>query len=261
LIDARLNADWYRVKFNLAALHANWSTSLDDDDRECGEAKEHRQKAHLQAEELAKAALEQLVEGRGEADPALLGLLEKSILPSALILYSGTAPRPGAGEPHAHATEPPGNPRQLLDDLRTGLRPVEARRYVERSDLLTPRTLYNLACASAQAGDVEEGKDYLQRALSSGSKAERDQLAQRAASDPSLGPLREADVFSAPEPAHFQVSVQEAIDSVLETLFESKRYVVEEAPADAEAALAEEEAEEAEPSAEEEEENGPTATA
>jgi hypothetical protein len=251
LIAKQLNPDWYRIKYNLAALHANWAALDEGESSAPDEQADHRKEAHSGAKELAEAALEQLVEGTGKADPALLTLLEKSILPSALILYSGTAQDPEKGEQHFYAERTPGNLEQLLADMRTGLSPEHAFGFVASAKRPTARTLYNLACAAAQAGDTTAAESYLQRALSSGSEAERRQLAQRSAVDPTLRPLSVDDIFGDISQEDFRTRAQEAAQSLVETL----RSRIEEAGAQASAEA--EEAESSEAEEEEEEENGP----
>lgn len=218
MIAARLNPDWYRVKYNLAALHANWAASLESNDEEGrAEALEHRKTAHSLARELAKVALEQLVEHPDDLNPALSALLEKSILPAALVIYGGTGSRlSDKGARHFHLHDPPKDRRQLLDLVRKGLSEHEALRYAAASTPHpTPRTLYNLACAHTQNGNLEEAERYLEKALSAGPEAERKQLAQRAATDPTLRSLREAGRFEAGER-------QTIIERVLDALFGSE---------------------------------------
>lgn len=253
MIEAHLNPDWYRVKYNLAALHANWSASLTtggEDER--AEAVAHRRTAHAQASELAEAALEQLVERPGEANPALLSLLEKSILPATLILYGGTGSRRkksggASGRFFLHGS--PSNHRELLGYVRTGLNDGEALQYAASIQRPTPRVLYNLACAYAQEGSFEKARGCLQKALRAGPEAERKQLAQRAAADPTLRPLRDDGDFGFAETVSLRLRGQEIAERLIRTLF-GYEWTVEEAE-EADATAAEEE---------EEEEDGPTET-
>ncbi|MGN6556915.1 MAG: tetratricopeptide repeat protein [Solirubrobacterales bacterium] len=254
MIEARLNPDWYRVKYNLAALHANWAATFDPGEKtECVEAVEHRGRAHTHAQELIEAALEQLVERENETDPALLSLLEKSILPTALILYGGTGPRMTTqGTPHRefHLHDPPRDLHELLTTVRSGLDERGALRYAaSMQQPIPPRTLYNLACAYAQDEEFEEAKACLEKALRTAPERERKQLAARAKVDPSLRPLREAEVYEHVETG----SVAKVTRDFREFLKKAMASRLEQERAEA--------AEEASEAVEADEEEGPTATA
>lgn len=187
MIAPEQNADWYRVKYNLAALYATWSRTGDKKKRE------HRDSALQESRTLAIVALEQIVvrtgRGYGQGDPVLRSFLEESIVPAALLVYAGMHPD-GEG-PRRNPEGGTLAPEKLLAALRgEGLSGEQAIAYVLARHSRQPRIAYNLACVYAGWGSEKAARTQLWRAIElSGSGAPR--LAQWALRDPALKGLLE----------------------------------------------------------------------
>jgi hypothetical protein len=195
LIAARLNPDWYRVKYSLAALHTNWAGTLREaEPRDEKAIESHLEQGHKLSEEVARDSLQQLVERPAKkTSTPLRKLLEDAVLPAALNLYAATgtgSADAGLGQEWDEQDET-GDQRQLLAYLEEGLDERVALDYVTTHAPPTPRVLYNLACAWAAIGEPDQAMDTLRKALAAASKAERRVFARLARKDPSFAPLRE----------------------------------------------------------------------
>jgi tetratricopeptide (TPR) repeat protein len=181
---ARFNPDWYRIKYNVASVHANQAS--EEEASSPSPAIERRLTAHEQAKELAQIAAEEIAKPSRKASADLLELLARSILPAALALYAGTA-RPTGAEPIEGS---PRNARELRDRLRDDkLQARAALSYVTR-DRLTWKVQYDLACAYSQLGDFDEAESLLKGAVNGAPDKIRKPIAQEMLTDPSLEPLR-----------------------------------------------------------------------
>lgn len=189
-----VNPDWYRVRYNLATLHANLDASRRESDPPSAER--HRFKARDLAEELAEGSLELLALGRGKVSEPLRRLLQNAILPSVLSIYGGCGPTgrddtAGGGFAWSRG-DVAGDQRSLLRFLGEGLEPRSALEYVWQHALCRPDVLYNLACGWAQFGDAARAKEILGEALDRSSPSERKTLAEGAWADDGFDPLRAA---------------------------------------------------------------------
>ncbi len=192
---ARLNADWYRVKYNLAELHWEWWASLRNKQKaDKGELEEHRKLAHRISEEASRAALKQVLDHAEETSQELRKLLEDRVLPGALILFGGTGNGCGsAGLDHRWTEDSrKADQRALLTFLDEGLDDRAALAYVPVHSEPNPVVLFNLACAWAQNGENEKALGTLEEALELASKAKRKALVSLAEKDPSFIPLQKA---------------------------------------------------------------------
>jgi hypothetical protein len=200
LITRSLNPDWYRVRYNLTALHATWSASLKAEDKPT-EAEDHRSEAHSLSRALAQSALEQFLDRKGQTEPPLKSMLETSIVPSALLIYAGTSRdlrnAAAAGE-REEAEESAGLTRRDVrteqEDLQKelegeGTTADKAVDYALAHGRPTPRFLYNVACLYSQAGKQRKAAKELADALERSSESEASGLAVSASKDPSLIPL------------------------------------------------------------------------
>lgn len=194
-VTLEVNPDWYRVRYNLATLHANLDATLRDKDP--SGAEQHRFKARDLSEELAENTLQQLALERGKISEPLRHLLQNSILPSVLCIYGGCGPTgrndsAGKGFPWSCGNVE-GDQRSLLRFLGEGLEQKSSLQYVSRHALCRPGVLYNLACGWTQNGDLAEATAKLREALARSSSPERERLATSAKTDNSFAPLRAAD--------------------------------------------------------------------
>ena len=201
MISRELNPDWYRVRYNLATLHANWAA-----DTEKGSAEERvakRAQAGSEARLLAIDVLDLLLNPPKRVSEELTKLLEDELLPATLVLFvgnagpcpeeSGTADRRRriSFRPKATKKDPPRE--TLLSRLRSGqLTPEEALAYVEGLQDLDPRVRYDIACVYTQRGDLERASATLTQAMEEASAKQRQRLASWGLSDASLAPLLEA---------------------------------------------------------------------
>ena len=191
------NPDWYRIKYQLAALYTNWAA-----DSEPGMNRDRRaQRAAAEAKELAivtLAAIDSLKNPRGGRRAAprayltdtLRPFLEGTIEPSLLTLLAGTVsplpPRP---------TGWPGE-RPTREDIRASLAadpidPWQLISYVEQGPNRPPETQFNLACFYTRAGDLTVASKRLLRAVRETQHQERQRLVDVALMDPVLSPLLE----------------------------------------------------------------------
>jgi hypothetical protein len=195
LIDRRLNPDWYRVRYNLAALHATWSASLSAEPESESEATDHRSTAHTLSGQVAKSALEQALDRPAETDAPLKSMLETSILPSALLIYaatgSSTTVKPAQPFDNLSVGDRRSEQRKLLIGLkREDLDETAAAQYAISHTRPTPKFLYNLACLYAQTAAPGMAARELRAMVQTSSGKEREELGERASKDPSLHPFR-----------------------------------------------------------------------
>ncbi len=189
------NPDWYRIKYQLAALYLNWAA-----DSEPGLNKDRRaERAAKEAKELAVATLAMLAQlgrgrrGRGTAPRAYLTrtlrpFLEGTIEPSLLTLLAGTVsplpPRPAQW---------PGE-RPTREAIRSSLAenridPWQLIAYVELGPARPPETQFNLACFYTRAGDLTTASKRLLRSVRETQRQERQRLVDATLIDPVLAPL------------------------------------------------------------------------
>lgn len=189
------NPDWYRIKYQVAALYTNWAA-----DSEPGSNRDKRAaRAAREAQALAAKALEVIAgreareRSRGSARNAYLRdtlhpFLEGTIEPSVLTLLAGTVsplpPRP-PGWPGARPT------RQALRGALTAnvIDPWQLISYVESGPNRPPETQFNLACFYTRAGDLTTATKRLLRAVRETQRQERQRLVDVALIDPVLRPL------------------------------------------------------------------------
>lgn len=190
------NPDWYRIKYQFAALYTNWAADTDPgSDRD-----EFSARAATVAQELATKTAEvmtRLEAGRrrqqGSAPKAylrdtLLPFLEGTIEPSVLTLLAGTvsplpppsedwlAARPAREDVHASLARKKVDPWQLIA-------------YVELGTNRPAATQFNLACFYTRAGDLTAAAKRLLRAVRETQRQERGSLVAVATTDPVLRPL------------------------------------------------------------------------
>jgi len=208
----RYNPDWYRVKYSVAALHANAAAGLramaaqsasDEAARAKQRAEAETQLARRFAHELALASAETLQlldQGLWRGARAwwrrarrlsaterigLQGFLRNTMQPPVLVLLAGLQPSPRSEDRHSA-------PLETNDDLLAALRsgdPPDPRAltdYVEQSEPHDPRTDYNLACLYLSWGEVDLAADRLLRGLQGTPENQRARLIDRAFQDPTL---------------------------------------------------------------------------
>jgi tetratricopeptide (TPR) repeat protein len=191
------NPDWYRIKYQLAALYLNWAA-----DSEPGHNRDKRaSRAAEEAMTLACATLEE-IDGlanrrrgqrttskaylRNTLEPFLKGTIE----PSALTLLAGTVwpiERPPAGWPGERPSR-----ADLIASLESdAIDPWQLIAYVELGHHRSPETEFNLACFYTRAGDFTTAAKRLLRSVRETQRQERQRLVDATLIDPILAPLLE----------------------------------------------------------------------
>jgi tetratricopeptide (TPR) repeat protein len=196
-LDPLENPDWYRIKYQLAALYTNWAA-----DSEPGLNKNRRaERAAAEAKLLAITtldAIERLARGgrgQGSASRAYLRdtlrpFLEGTIEPSLLTLLAGTV-SPLPLRPAGWPGERSGRADISAALKANGVDPWQLIAYVEMGPNRPPETQFNLACFYTRAGDLTTASKRLLRAVRETQRQERQRLVDVALIDPVLSPLLE----------------------------------------------------------------------
>lgn len=191
------NPDWYRIKYQLAALYMNWAA-----DSEPGMNKDRRaQRAATDAKELAITTLTAIENvknpghGRGSAPRAyirdtLQPFLTGTIEPSLLTLLAGTI-SPISPRPEAWPGERPTRAEVAASLGTDRIDPWQLIAYVEQGPNRPPETQFNLACFYTRAGDLTAASKRLLRAVRETQHQERQRLVDVSLMDPALSPLLE----------------------------------------------------------------------
>ncbi len=178
------NPDWYRIKYQLAGLYANWAVATD----EPIELKRSRKaQAADRARDLALTT-SQTIEGlSGQAPaPALLQFLEGTIEPDALILAASTIPESGATE--RPATRPQRS--EVISTLKAErIDPWILIAFVEHGSNRSSDTSYNLACFYSMQGEFMHATEHLLSAVREVPRSARPALVKGMTLDPTLAPL------------------------------------------------------------------------
>jgi tetratricopeptide (TPR) repeat protein len=188
------NPDWYRIKYQIAALYTNWAIESE------GIKKEQRaDRAATEAKRLATTTLDtlaRLVKGgrgqgkapRGYLETTLRPFLEGTIEPSVLALLAGTVSPLPEQPPEWPATRPT---REAVAASLTGsqIDPWQLIAYVEKGPNRPPETQFNLACFYTRAGDLTTAAKRLLHAVRETQRQERQRLVDVALLDPVLKPL------------------------------------------------------------------------
>jgi tetratricopeptide (TPR) repeat protein len=184
------NQDWYRLKFHMAALYANWATESEPvDPARMGQARDIARKLAVDALEMS-AKIDQRRRGaRGRLlQETLKPFLDGTIVPSVLVLVaSATAAAPPAAETSAGtlATEDD-VVRALKDDT---VEPSALIAFVESSPHRPPAMLLNLACYYARSYDLITAGKRLVSAVRETPRSQRKGLIEVSRRDPALAPL------------------------------------------------------------------------
>jgi tetratricopeptide (TPR) repeat protein len=191
------NPDWYRIKYQIAALYTNWAV-----DGEPGANRERRAaRAAVEAQALATktlAVLARLDKGgrvQGQAPRAYLEdtlrpFLQGTIEPSVLTLVAGSV-SPLPPRPDGWPGERPAREAIAASLTANRIDPWQLIAYVEKGPHRPPETQFNLACFYTRAGDLTTASRRLLRAVRETQRQERQRLVDVALVDPVLAPLLE----------------------------------------------------------------------
>jgi hypothetical protein len=174
----RHNPDWYRIRYQLAALYLNRASFHEGGPR----LAEDLQQALGESTELARVSVDvALTEGapvrprrmrwqraeRVQERRDLSDFLRSTIVPSALTLLAGALLVDREQNPPVlRASVELHSYRDVLNALDNDeLDPDELVKFVERQAQLAPRVYYNLACYQASRQDVLKAKKWLELAL------------------------------------------------------------------------------------------------
>jgi Flp pilus assembly protein TadD len=191
------NPDWYRIKYQIAALYTNWAVD--------GEPGANRDRRATRAAQEAKAlaatmfdVLERLdksgrAQGKaprayleGTLRPFLVGTIE----PSAVTLLAGSV-SPLPPRPDGWPGERPTRDVISASVAANRIDPWQLIAYVEKGPHRPPETQFNLACFYTRAGDLTTASRRLLRAVRETQRQERQRLVDVALLDPVLRPLLE----------------------------------------------------------------------
>ncbi|MBV9604465.1 MAG: tetratricopeptide repeat protein [Solirubrobacterales bacterium] len=191
------NPDWYRIKYQIAALYTNWAV-----DGEPGANRAMRAaRSAAEATALVATTLDALVRldrsgrGQGKASRAYLQdtlrpFLEGTIEPSVLTLLAGSV-SPLPPRPLDWPGERPTREAIRESVAENRIDPWQLIAYVEKGPHRPPETQFNLACFYTRAGDLTTASRRLLRAVRETQRQERQRLVDVALLDPVLRPLLE----------------------------------------------------------------------
>lgn len=194
-IESRYNLDWYRIRYQFAALYSNWATETGDETLRA----QRTQDAATHALVVARTALDTSTEisnrrlwGKPPAAflrQTLKPFLDGTIVPSALVLIASTVQ--AFPEPEANWLDqnPDSKAVRLEFDAET-INPWLLIAFVEHGESRPPASLYNLACFYTRTYDLGTGAKRLLAAVRETMPAERQGLINVASRDPTLEPLR-----------------------------------------------------------------------
>lgn len=191
------NPDWYRIKYQIAALYTNWAVDGDPganrDRRAARAAVEARALATTTLDALAR--LEKGGRAQGTAPRAYLQdtlrpFLQGTIEPSVLTLLAGSV-SPLPPPPEGWPGERPARDVIGASIAANRIDPWQLIAYVERGPHRPPETQFNLACFYTRAGDLTTASRRLLRSVRETQRQERQRLVDVALVDPVLRPLLE----------------------------------------------------------------------
>ncbi|HUO69773.1 MAG TPA: tetratricopeptide repeat protein [Solirubrobacteraceae bacterium] len=193
----RDNPDWYRIKYQFAALYTNWSVETEPGDVQ-SELADRATEESIALAETTLDALGDLGKGRGGQGSAprqylqhtLRPFLEGTIEPSVLVLVAGTV-SPLPARPPERPHERPSREAVRASFAAGAIDPWQLISYVEKGTSRPPATLFNLACFYTRAQDFTMAAKRLLGAVRETQRQERHSLVQVALTDPVLRPLRE----------------------------------------------------------------------
>jgi tetratricopeptide (TPR) repeat protein len=188
------NPDWYRIKYQIAALYSNWAV-----DSEGIKKVQRADRAAAEVKELAIATLDMLARlekgGRGQGkspraymQDTLRPFLTGTIEPSVLTLLAGTV-CPLGEPPDGWPGERPTREAVSASLAANKIDPWQLIAYVEKGPNRPPETQFNLACFYTRAGDLTTASRRLLHAVRETQRQERQRLVDVALLDPVLRPL------------------------------------------------------------------------
>ena len=188
------NPDWYRIKYQIAALYTNWafeSEGIKKADRSARAATEGKQLADTTLATLARLEKGGRAQGKGPRaylQDTLLPFLTGTIEPSVLALLAGTVcplPERPKGWPGERPT------REAVSEslAKNEVDPWQLIAYVDKGPNRPPETQFNLACFYTRAGDLTAASRRLLQAVRETQRQERQRLVDVALLDPVLMPL------------------------------------------------------------------------
>jgi tetratricopeptide (TPR) repeat protein len=191
-----LNPDWYRIKYQLAALYTNWAAATPSHVRH----NEHANRALQASVDLARQTLEAIIKppsagiresaSSGFVEESLLPFLEGTIEPSALTLVACSIdPIPPA--PEQRPEHRPDREAVLANLASPSIDPWQLIAYVEMGEHVTPSAHFDLACFYTKIGKIAKATKRLQRAIRETAEPERKGLIAVVEKDPLLKRLRE----------------------------------------------------------------------
>jgi tetratricopeptide (TPR) repeat protein len=188
-----LNPDWYRIKYQLAALYTNWASDMDPGAERDELSKEAAGRARDGAIEVLKATVKPPSDGIGAKAPAgyvektLTPFLKGTVEPSALVLVACTA----ADSAKTSFKRRPTRAEVLTSLESDSVDPWQLIAYVERGPDHPPNAFFDLACFYTRTGEFADAADRLITAVRDTPISERKALIEVAKNDPTLKSMRD----------------------------------------------------------------------
>jgi tetratricopeptide (TPR) repeat protein len=179
------NPDWYRIKYQLAGLYANWAAATD----EPATLKRLREENAIKEARSLALATSQTIEDLSAQNPppALAQFLEGTIEPDALVLAASTIPGSTAT---AWPDKPPKRGEVVAMLKAKTIDPWILIAFVENSSNRSTDTYYNLGCFYSMRGDFKSATERLLTAVRETQRSGRMALVEGVKIDPTLAPLR-----------------------------------------------------------------------
>jgi tetratricopeptide (TPR) repeat protein len=196
-LPGELNPDWYRIKYQLAALYTNWASDTEPE----AQKRQRAETAASLATDLATHVLQAIQQppssgGIKATVPAkyvektLTPFLEGTIEPSLLVLVACTAIGAESDAPRTSFEERPKSDEVLSSLKSASLDPWQLIAYVEKGANHPPNAFFDLACFYTRVRDFDAASDRLMTAARDTPASERKALIEVAKNDPTLETLR-----------------------------------------------------------------------
>jgi hypothetical protein len=162
------NPDWYRIRYQLAALYLNEATAgwVPPDAPKEAAVDDRRRLALTETKDLA-AETAKNIEDFASIDRYLVEFLQTTVEPSLLVLLAGALLFDSAAQDRPSERGKPPSTHAELMTLLAGERinPWALIEYVQPHYDLAPRVLYNLACFYARAAALVDTEPWMKQAV------------------------------------------------------------------------------------------------
>jgi tetratricopeptide (TPR) repeat protein len=178
------NPDWFRIKYQLAGLYANWAAATDEPIK----VKQLRNENAVKETRSLALSTSQTIQDESEQvpKPSLVQFLEGTIEPDALVLAASTLT---AGTDLATPSKRPDRDQVIATLKANTINPYLLIAFVELGSNRSTDTSYNLACFYTIRNEFNEATQRLLEAIRETKTEARKGLVERSKQDPTLAPL------------------------------------------------------------------------